>query len=110
MSTFRSIFLTVVIVALLFECTCAGPASRFALAIRSNNKIPRTIRAPFRNSEMMTARGFGKRSLMPKFVKDNEYSGTNQWSFGKHDGKFLEELPTENAETIEQILNEQPER
>lgn len=25
-------------------------------------KIPRTIRAPFRNREMMTARGFGKRS------------------------------------------------
>lgn len=25
-------------------------------------KIPRAIRAPFRNNEMMTARGFGKRS------------------------------------------------
>lgn len=110
MSTFRSIFLTIVTVTLLFECTCAGPATRFALAIRgANNKIPRTIRAPFRNSEMMTARGFGKRSLVPKFMKDNEYSGTNQWSFGKHDGKYMDEMPTE-SDNIEQYINDQPER
>lgn len=30
-------------------------------------KIPRSIRAPFRNTEMMTARGFGKRSQTSKF-------------------------------------------
>lgn len=33
-------------------------------------KIPRAIRAPFRNNEMMTARGFGKRSHQVINIKE----------------------------------------
>lgn len=35
-------------------------------------KIPRAIRTPFRNNEMMTARGFGKRSHQVINIKDGK--------------------------------------
>lgn len=38
-------------------------------------KTPRAIRTPFRNSEIMTARGFGKRNeenMQPSYGKENE--------------------------------------
>lgn len=53
------------IVALILCETCcqAGPARSLASVVAARAaKIPRSIRAPFRNTEMMTARGFGKRS------------------------------------------------
>ncbi|XP_035793846.1 allatotropins-like [Anopheles albimanus] len=47
---------------LCWQASEAGPARQLAsLAAARASKIPRSIRAPFRNSEMMTARGFGKR-------------------------------------------------
>lgn len=68
---------------LLFAFVCAAfvwqeARSSPARAIGYNSfsrdvKIPRTIRAPFRNREMMTARGFGKRSQAVKY-KEGERS------------------------------------
>lgn len=43
--------------------TChAGPAGQIALAAARASKVPRSIRASFRNPELGVARGFGKRS------------------------------------------------
>lgn len=43
--------------------TChAGPAGQIALAAARASKVPRSIRASFRNPEIGVARGFGKRS------------------------------------------------
>lgn len=69
---------------LLFAVVCASfvwqevrssPARAMGYSSLSRDaKIPRTIRAPFRNREMMTARGFGKRSQLPaKTYKDGEW-------------------------------------
>ncbi|XP_050080950.1 allatotropins-like [Anopheles maculipalpis] len=48
-------------VMLCCQTSEAGPARQLASLAARASKIPRSIRAPFRNSEMMTARGFGKR-------------------------------------------------
>lgn len=66
MSGYRLLFLLAVSTTILCQCTYAGPVRTLALAARAA-KIPRSIRAPFRNTEMMTARGFGKRSQTSKF-------------------------------------------
>lgn len=48
-----------------------GPARSLASVMAARTvKIPRAIRAPFRNNEMMTARGFGKRSQQMIKLKD----------------------------------------
>lgn len=41
-------------------------------SLSRDGKIPRTIRAPFKNNQMMTARGFGKRSQGVAAVKYKE--------------------------------------
>lgn len=46
---------------MLLSCH-AGPASQIALAAARASKIPRSIRASFRNPEIGVARGFGKRA------------------------------------------------
>ncbi|XP_050091684.1 allatotropins-like [Anopheles aquasalis] len=63
MSINRLTLLVFVATAVLcWQASEAGPARQLAsLAAARASKIPRSIRAPFRNSEMMTARGFGKR-------------------------------------------------
>lgn len=68
MSSCRIVFLLAITITLLSESlTYGGPARSLGLAAaRSASKIPRSIRAPFRNTEMMTARGFGKRSQLIK--------------------------------------------
>ncbi|XP_053671558.1 allatotropins-like [Anopheles nili] len=57
------LMLFVVLSAVMLCCQTseAGPARQLASLAARASKIPRSIRAPFRNSEMMTARGFGKR-------------------------------------------------
>lgn len=66
MSNHRVILFTVIAATILCHShTYAGPVRSLAsvVAARSaQSKIPRSIRTPFRNTEMMTARGFGKRS------------------------------------------------
>lgn len=64
MSTYRLLFVMTICAAIICQsCTYGGPARSFASIVAARSaKIPRSIRAPFRNTEMMTARGFGKRS------------------------------------------------
>lgn len=55
--------LAAVTIFLSITSVYAGPARSLASVVAARAaKIPRSIRAPFRNNEMMTARGFGKRS------------------------------------------------
>lgn len=59
------LFYVLIIASVVFSVKSAygGPARSFASVVAARAiKIPRSIRAPFRNNEMMTARGFGKRS------------------------------------------------
>lgn len=64
----RLLFLIAVSTTLLcHSLTHGGPARSLAMAAVRASKIPRSIRAPFRNTEMMTARGFGKRNQITKF-------------------------------------------
>ncbi|GAB0090140.1 allatotropins [Sergentomyia squamirostris] len=100
MSWCRMIFLVLVSVVVFMHSSQGGPARSFALAVRAN-KIPRSIRAPFRNTEMMTARGFGKRNPMIKF-KD----GGAPWNTGKRDGQFTDDATNENTDPFEQIVTE----
>lgn len=67
MSGYRLFVLLAVSTTILCHCAYAGPVRSLALAASRAAKIPRSIRAPFRNTEMMTARGFGKRSQTSKF-------------------------------------------
>jgi hypothetical protein len=83
MSVYRTLFFVVISSILLSHHTMsAGPARSIALAASRAIKIPRSIRAPFRNSEMMTARGFGKRALYPS---TGGYD-TNNYKESKFDG------------------------
>lgn len=56
----QRILLLTVFSTMLLSCH-AGPASQIALAAARASKIPRSIRASFRNPEIGVARGFGKR-------------------------------------------------
>lgn len=59
----RILFASLLLTILLLHEAVGGPAHSLAMVMAARGaKIPRTIRAPFRNTEMMTARGFGKRS------------------------------------------------
>lgn len=76
MSNCRVLCLLAVVIAVLSVTSVyGGPARSLASVMNSARtaKIPRAIRAPFRNSEMMTARGFGKRSQMIKFKDGNSF-------------------------------------
>lgn len=62
-----------VIVTAFFGVTCVygGPARGLVSGVPAKAiKIPRSIRAPFRNNEIMTARGFGKRSQEILKIRD----------------------------------------
>lgn len=72
MSKDRALWVIVIVTA-FFGVTCVygGPARSLASAVAAKAiKIPRSIRAPFRNNEMMTARGFGKRSQQIMKIRD----------------------------------------
>lgn len=64
MLKYRIVLAAAIAAMVLCESCCqAGPARSLASVVTARAaKIPRSIRAPFRNTEMMTARGFGKRS------------------------------------------------
>ncbi|XP_052902143.1 allatotropins-like [Anopheles moucheti] len=99
------LLLFVALTTVMFCCHTseAGPARQLASLAARASKIPRSIRAPFRNSEMMTARGFGKRRAP---IGVNFGSGraahhtlspgdgeTVTWAEEKHDiGKLMEDL------------------
>lgn len=73
MSNCRALWVLAVVTTLLSITSVYGTTSSLASAVAARTaKIPRSIRAPFRNNEIMTARGFGKRS---------------QQIFGNQDGK-----------------------
>lgn len=71
----RVLCILAIVTALLSITTVqGGPIRSFASVMAARPvKIPRAIRAPFRNSEMMTARGFGKRSQQAIKFKDGNY-------------------------------------
>lgn len=75
MTNYRVIlFAAIVAIIICQTCIEAGPPRSFASLVASRAaKIPRSIRAPFRNTEMMTARGFGKRSQTSTKVKNCMY-------------------------------------
>ncbi|EAT38595.1 AAEL009541-PA [Aedes aegypti] len=118
MSACRWLFLVILCSVLLCCHTSnAGPARQLASLAARASKIPRSIRAPFRNSEMMTARGFGKRRA-PIGVNVGGSSGnvgvkhmideTAPWSYDKREtGKLIEELTADNADPVQQIIGEQ---
>uniref|UniRef100_A0A182P1I3 Allatotropin n=1 Tax=Anopheles epiroticus TaxID=199890 RepID=A0A182P1I3_9DIPT len=103
-----SIYKLLLLVALSTVMLCchtseAGPARQLASLAARASKIPRSIRAPFRNSEMMTARGFGKRrapigvsfgSGRPSHHTLSPGDGeAATWTEEKHDiGKLMEDL------------------
>lgn len=108
MSNYRIIFLTLVAATILCHShTYAGPVRSLAsvVAARSTqSKIPRSIRTPFRNTEMMTARGFGKRSQQFKDGKVSNNFNTRHkincfnssdldkpWGFNKHETAFADD-------------------
>ncbi|XP_055692655.1 allatotropins-like [Lutzomyia longipalpis] len=96
----RMLFFVMVSAAVFLHSSHCGPARSIALvATRAANKIPRSIRAPFRNTEMMTARGFGKRAQMIK-VKDVP------WNYGKRETHFLDDMAPENTDPFEQIISD----
>lgn len=106
--------------------TYAGPARSFAMAAARASKIPRSIRAPFRNSETMVARGFGKRSQMAH-LKEGMYknycfciacnstllffsfSVGEPWSYIKHGAGGRVYSVVDNVADLDEILNELPE-
>uniref|UniRef100_A0A182WD61 Allatotropin n=1 Tax=Anopheles minimus TaxID=112268 RepID=A0A182WD61_9DIPT len=97
------LFVALSTVMLCCQTSEAGPARQLASLAARASKIPRSIRAPFRNSEMMTARGFGKRrapigvsfgSGRPGHHTLSPGDGeTATWVEEKHDiGKLMEDL------------------
>lgn len=73
MSNCRIFCMLAIVVAVLSVSTVyGGPARSLASVVAARAKIPRAIRAPFRNNEMMTARGFGKRSQQFIKIKDGK--------------------------------------
>lgn len=70
-SVCRMLFFVLVSAAVFLHTSHCGPARSIGLMAARAAKIPRSIRAPFRNTEMMTARGFGKRAQMIK-IKEGE--------------------------------------
>lgn len=115
MSACKLLFVVVLSCVLLCCHTSnAGPARQLAsLAVRAS-KIPRSIRAPFRNSEMMTARGFGKRRVPigANVGGSSGNSGTTDeapWVYDKREtAKLFEQLAGDNnADPGQQIVGEQ---
>ncbi|XP_039436163.1 allatotropins-like [Culex pipiens pallens] len=98
-------------VLLCYHTSSAGPARQLASLAARASKIPRSIRAPFRNSEMMTARGFGKRRApIGANVGGGSASGTmvkhvadeTPWGYDKHEaGKLIEELVADGVDSLQ---------
>lgn len=93
MTVYRALFFALISSILLsHHISSAGPARSIALAASRAIKIPRSIRAPFRNSEMMTARGFGKRALYPSLYdntnyKESKFDGNKEYfSYSPYNG------------------------
>uniref|UniRef100_A0A1S4H8H7 Uncharacterized protein n=1 Tax=Anopheles gambiae TaxID=7165 RepID=A0A1S4H8H7_ANOGA len=93
----------------------AGPARQLASLAARASKIPRSIRAPFRNSEMMTARGFGKRRApigvsfgSGRPAHHNLGAGDAEsapWAEEKHDiSKLMEDLASVDQNDPQQQL------
>uniref|UniRef100_A0A336MB52 CSON014569 protein n=1 Tax=Culicoides sonorensis TaxID=179676 RepID=A0A336MB52_CULSO len=79
-----------------------GPAGQIALAAARASKIPRSIRASFRNPELGVARGFGKRS--------QQTSNDLPWSYSrKEDLKWLDDMEQQEHDPFQQLLKEMPE-
>lgn len=90
------------LVAILCHSTTYGGLSRpYAVSNVRGSKIPRAIRAPFRNPQMMTARGFGKRSSLGSY-KESEAL----YNDAKHDGKFYNEMANDNDLITEDSLHD----
>ncbi|XP_055590546.1 uncharacterized protein LOC129742642 [Uranotaenia lowii] len=104
----------VVLSSILLCChtSSAGPARQLAsLAVRAS-KIPRSIRAPFRNTEMMTARGFGKRRAPiganygggPPAGSGKHPLDESSWPYEKREvSKILDELTSEGADSGQMV-------
>uniref|UniRef100_A0A182MXF4 Allatotropin n=1 Tax=Anopheles dirus TaxID=7168 RepID=A0A182MXF4_9DIPT len=112
----HKLLLLVALAAVVLCCQTseAGPARQLASLAARASKIPRSIRAPFRNSEMMTARGFGKRRAP---IGVNYGSGRSaahhtispgdgeaaSWAEEKHDiGKLMEDLANLDQNDLQQ--------
>ncbi|XP_058460852.1 allatotropins-like [Malaya genurostris] len=98
-------------ILLCYHTSNAGPARQLASLAARASKIPRSIRAPFRNSEMMTARGFGKRRVP---IGANVGSGTSgatddtPWGYDKRETrKFFEQLGGDNGDPVAATIGEQ---
>lgn len=100
-------------VLLCYHTSSAGPARQLASLAARASKIPRSIRAPFRNSEMMTARGFGKRRVPIGANVGGGSSGSGTavvkhvadetpWGYEKREaGKLIEELVADGVDTMQ---------
>ncbi|XP_055705476.1 allatotropins-like [Phlebotomus papatasi] len=100
-SVCRMLFFVLVSAAVFLHTSHCGPARSIGLMAARAAKIPRSIRAPFRNTEMMTARGFGKRAQMIKIKDDSA-----PWNYGKRETHFLDEMTPENTDPFEQIVSD----
>uniref|UniRef100_U5EU06 Putative allatotropin n=1 Tax=Corethrella appendiculata TaxID=1370023 RepID=U5EU06_9DIPT len=118
MADCKLLFLIVSTTTILLCCHTinATPARQLALAASRVSKIPRSIRAPFRNSEMMTARGFGKRRVVlggPGGGGGGRHFQTNEeipWNYEKREIKYLNDLSQQQqdlSDSIQQLLSEQ---
>lgn len=99
-------------VLLCYHTSSAGPARQLASLAARASKIPRSVRSPFRNSEMMTARGFGKRRV-PIGANVGGSSGSGSavvkqagdeapWGYEKREGgKLIEELVADGVATLQ---------
>lgn len=106
------VLFVVVLCSVLLCChtSSAGPARQLASLAARASKIPRSIRAPFRNSEMMTARGFGKRRV-PIGANVGGSSGSSgvkhvadetPWGYEKREaGKLIEELVADGVDSLQ---------
>ncbi|XP_058067117.1 allatotropins-like [Anopheles bellator] len=115
-----SIYKVLIFVALATVLLCcqpseAGPARQLASLAARASKIPRSIRAPFRNQEMMTARGFGKRrapigvnyggSGHPP-VHGHGADETASWADEKHElGKLIDDFAgLDSNDPLQQLI------
>lgn len=87
MAVYQLITFTIFSALLLASCY-AGPAGQMALAAARASKIPRAIRASFRNPEIGVARGFGKRASPlreSKFSSPTSAARSKRFLFGIFD-------------------------
>lgn len=98
MAGYRIFFLIVLSTTVLCCHTSDAGSPRQLVSLtagRSPSKIPRSIRAPFRNTEMMTARGFGKRGNGIQYPMGLNVKDSKLFSFDNNNNKkfLLSEMP-----------------